>query len=245
MSKKKKRLREAREWCYCEIHKIKYLCVEGCPKCARDWSEMILYFSVELMLLILILVYLVLAIMLGLVRGWNYLKKYPVEKTGRAYHWHNERITFTYGFSLTALALFLSIQFRELAQISSTLIFFSTAFTTLILSSIFIRFRIRNFFLYLSDVLLNTGMLSIGCGFLVFFTSVFAYDGSTIVFIILVIALFVVSLVNYFFFDRYTEYWREGEKRSEQWKIRKREADIETSNYSYLSEVWREIHSLG
>jgi len=159
----------------------------------------------------------VLAIVLGLFRGWNYLKKHPVEKTGRAYHWHNEKITITLaGFSLTALALFLSIQFKELAEISSTLLFFSTAFTTLILSSIFIRFRIRNFFLYLSDVLLNTGMLSIGCGFLVFFADVFAYDGSTIVFIILVIALFIVSLVNYFFFDTYTEYWREGEKRSEQ-----------------------------
>jgi hypothetical protein len=158
----------------------------------------------------------VLAIALGLIRGWNYLKKHPVEEIGRAYHWHNERIILTLaGFSLTALALFLSIQFKELAQISSTLLFFSIAFTTLILSSIFLRFRIRNFFLYLSDVLLNVGLLSISCGFLVFFANVFFHDASELVFGILVAVLFVVSLVNYFFFDRYVEYWREGEKRSE------------------------------
>jgi len=111
---------------------------------------MILYISLEPLLLILIWVYIVLAIALGLIRGWNYLKIHPVEETGRAYHWHNERIILTLaGFSLTALAFFLSIQFKELAQISSTLLFFSIAFTTLILSSIFLRFRIRNFSLYL------------------------------------------------------------------------------------------------
>jgi len=199
---------------------------------------MILCASLELLLLILVLVYMFLAVVLGLVRGWNYLKKHPVEETGRAYHWHNERIIYTLaGFSLTALALFLSIQFKELTQISSTLLFFSIAFTTLILSSIFIRFRIRNFFLYLSDVLLNVGLLSISCGFLIFFANVFSHDVSTLVFAILVAVLFLVSLVNYFFFDRYVEYWREGEKRSEQRKIRKREGYTETSHYDYLSKM--------
>jgi hypothetical protein len=165
----------------------------------------------------MILVYMVLAIILGLVRGWHYLKGYPDEKAGKEYHRHNESITLTLaGFSLTALALLLSIRFEELTQISPTLLFFSIAFTTLILSSIFIRLRIRNLFLYISDVLLNVGLLSIGCGFLVFFADVFSYDGSTIVFFILVAVLFFVSLVNYFFFDRYAEYWREGEKKSEQ-----------------------------
>ena len=180
-------------------------------------EETILCVSLELMLLILIVVYVLLATVLGLIRGWNYLKDSPDEKTGRDYHLHNESITLTLaGFSLTALALLVSIRFNELAQISSILKFFALAFTTLILSALFIRWRFRNFFVYLADVFLNAGLLSIGCGFLVFFVEFFSwYDSSTIVFIILVVALFFLSLANYFFFDRYVQYWRGGEKRSE------------------------------
>lgn len=178
---------------------------------------MLLCISNESLLLILILVYMVLAIALGLARGWNYLKGHPNEKAGKEYHRHNESITITLaGFSLTALVFVLSIQFEELARFSSVLLFFSTAFTALILSSILVRFRIRNLFLYLSDVLLNVGLLSIACGFLVFFANVLSLDGSTVIFTILVVFLFIVSLVNYFFFDRYTEYWRESEKSSDQ-----------------------------
>ena len=180
--------------------------------------KMVLCISLELILLILIAIYMVLATVLGLVRGWKYLKDHPNEETGKEYHHHNERIIFILaGFSLTAIALLVSIQFKELAQISSTLQFFSIAFTTFILSSLSIRWRFRNFFVYLSDVFLNVGLLSIGCGFLVFFANFRSwYDGSTIVFMILVVVLFLASLVNYFFFDEYTEKWREGEKRSEQ-----------------------------
>ena len=175
---------------------------------------MLLCISTKLLLIILILVYTVLAIVLGLIRGWKYLKSYPDEQRGKEYHRHNERIVLTLaGFSLTALSLFISIQFRELAQISSTLLFFSIAFSALILSSIFIRFRIRQFFLYLSDVLLNVGLLSIGCGFLVFFVDRFSwYDSLAIVFSILVAVLFLTSLVNYFFFDKYAKYWQESDK---------------------------------
>jgi len=177
-----------------------------------------LYPTVELLLLILIGFYIFLATVLGLVRGWNYLKGFPDEKTGKEYHWHNERITLILaGFSLTAITLLVSIRFEELAQISSILMFFSLAFTTLILSHLSIRFRFLNFFIYLSDVFLNAGLLSIGCGFLVFFANVFSWhEGSTIVFIFLVVVSFFVSLVNYFFFDRYVAYWRGGEKTSEQ-----------------------------
>lgn len=178
---------------------------------------MILCLSLELILIILIVVYMVLATVLGLVRGWNYLKGYPDEEKGKGYHRHNERIIFTLaGFSLTVIALLVSIQFNELAQISSTLQFFSIAFATLILASLFIRWRFRNFFVYLSDVFLNVGLLSISCGLLVFFANFFSwYDGSTIVFTILVVVLFLASLVNYFFFDEYTAKWR-GEKKSEE-----------------------------
>lgn len=194
---------------------------------------------------ILIAVYMFLATVLGLVRGWKYLKGTPDEKTGKEYHQHNERITLTLaGFSLTALALLLRIQSEELTQISSTLMFFSIAFTTLILSSLSIRWRFRNFFIYLSDVFLNTGLLSIGCGLLVFFANVFSwYDGSTIVFTILVVVLFFVSLVNYFFFDRYTKHWRGGEKKNEPKKIRKwRIYSRRNFQFGYLSKVWTKIY---
>ena len=178
-------------------------------------EEAILCISLEIMLLILVIVYMVFATILGLVRGWNYLKGFPDEEKGKDYHFHNERITLTLaGFSLTALALLVGIGFQELAQIRSTLKFFSVAFATLILSSLFIRWRFRNFFIYLADVFLNTGLLSIGCGFLVFFADFFSWhDSSTTVFIILVVVLFFASLANYFFFDRYTQHWRGGEKK--------------------------------
>ena len=180
-------------------------------------EEIPLSVSLEMMLLVLIAVYMFLAIVLGLNRGWSYLKGFPDEEAGKDYHQHNESITFTLaGFSLTAIALLVSIQFNELAQVSSTLKFFSIAFATLILSSLSIRWRFRNFSIYLADVFLNAGLLSIGCGFLVFFVEFFSWhDSSTVVFVILVVALFFVSLVNYFFFDRYTEHWRGSEKRSE------------------------------
>ena len=177
----------------------------------------ILCVSLESLLLIAVVVYMFLATVLGLVRGWDYLKGFPDEKTGKDYHLHHERITLTLaGFSITVLALLLSIHFQQLVQISSTLEFFSVAFATLIMSSLFIRWRFRNFFIYLADVFLITGLLSIGCGFLVFFAEFFSlYDSSTIVFIILVVVLFLTFLANYFFFDRYTQYWQGGEKKNE------------------------------
>jgi len=170
--------------------------------------------STETVLLILILVYTVLAIVAGLIRGWKYLKTIPNEETGKEYHLHNERIVLTLaGFSLTALSLLISIQSKELVQISSTLFFFSIAFSSLVLSSIFIRFRFRQFFIYLSDVLLNVGLLAIGCGFLIFFANKFSWnDGSTIVFTVLVIALFCLTLANYFFFSKIIRNWKGSEK---------------------------------
>jgi len=171
--------------------------------------------SIEVALLFLVAIYIALAIIFGLVRGWNYLKGIPSEEREKEYHWHNERIVLTLaGFSLTALSLFLSIQLKELPQISSILIFFSIAFSTLVLSSLSLRLRVRRFSIYLADVFMNAGLLSIGCGFLAFFAEAVSwYDGSTIIFVILVIALFLASLINQFYFDRYTKYWREGEKK--------------------------------
>ena len=64
--------------------------------------------------------------------------------------------------------------------------FFSLSLLFLVLSSITLRFRIINFFVYISDVFLNAGLLSIACGFLVFFGENVSWnDISTIIFGIL------------------------------------------------------------
>lgn len=169
--------------------------------------------SIETLLSVIILVYVILAV-LGLVRGRRYLSTTPDEEAGRPYHFHNERVILTLaGFSLTALSLLISLQSRELVQISSTLFFFSISFSSLVLSSIFIRFRFVQFLIYISDVLLNVGLLSISCGLLVFFANRFSLsDWSTIVFVVLFIAVFCLTLANYFFFIKIASNRKEVEK---------------------------------
>jgi len=171
--------------------------------------------STESLLLGVVAVYLVLAIVWGLAKNWGYLKTTPDENVGKEYYLHNERITLTLaGFSLTALSLLISINSKELVQISSTLLFFSIAFSSLVLSSIFIRaFRFIRFFIYLSDVLLNAGLLAFSCGFLVFFADRFSWnDGSTMVFAALVFSVFCLILVNYFFFSKAVRDQKRSEK---------------------------------
>jgi len=178
--------------------------------------------TVEFTLLILIAIYIFLSIILGLIRGWKYLRRVPNEEMEKEYHFHNERVILILaGFSLTALSIVISQLTVEPTELSSTLIFFSLALCVLILSSIALRLRVRRFSIYLSDVLLNAGLLSIGCGFLIFFAKTFSwFDISTIIFTILVVLIFLATLVNYFYFDRYMRYWR-GNKRSEQQQIKK------------------------
>jgi len=171
-----------------------------------DWVQ--LTSSPEFWLIILVAVYLAVAIGIGSYRSRKYLfEGHPNEKKGMEYHHQNETVTLTFaGFSLTALALLVSIRFDNLSSISSILQFFSLSLLFFILSSITLRFRIVNFFVYISDVLLNAGLLSIACGFLVFFgENVSWIDGSTLVFSILVIAIFVASLANYILFDKYAQ----------------------------------------
>jgi len=163
--------------------------------------------NLEMMLLISILVYIVLAIALASLKGHKYLNNAPREEIGKEYHQHNERINLIFaGFSLTALALLLDFQLSSIIQ------FFSLAFSLLILSFVFLRFRFKNLFVYLSDVLLNAGLLSIGCGFLVFFSNISWFDGSTIIFSVFFVALYIASLVNCYFFIELIEN-KEGEKK--------------------------------
>ena len=170
--------------------------------------------SLELVLFFLISIYLLLATGLAFFRCRKYLKKHPNEKIGVAYYHNDERNTLTFaGFSLTALSLLVGLQFNKIIPLSSTIQFFSLAFALIVLSFTSIRFRFVNAFVYLSDILLNAGLLSIGCGFLVFFAGQVSWlDGSTVIFSILVFVLFLASLINYIFFDKYSREL-EGEKK--------------------------------
>lgn len=173
--------------------------------------------SIELVLFFAIITYIFLSIVLGLRKGWKYLKEAPNEEREKEYHFHNEKITLTLaGFSLTALSIVIS-RSTELAEFSSNLMFFSLGISVLILSSITLRLRVRRFSIYLSDILLNAGLLSIVCGFLIFFVKKFSWlDVSAIIFTILIALIFLATLVNYFYFERYMKYYTEGGKKSEQ-----------------------------
>lgn len=159
--------------------------------------------TIDSLLLIVVTIYFVLAILWGVIR-WKHMKKAQDEREGREYHLHQERIVLMLaGFSLTALSILIGIQSRDPAsQISSVVVFFSVAFSSLIMSAVVVRFRIAEFFIYLSDVLLNVGILAISCGFLVFFADRFSWtDGSTIVFMVLVVSLLVFTFAYYLFYN--------------------------------------------
>jgi len=162
--------------------------------------------TLELLLFVLIAFYVLFASILAFVGSRKYLADHPDEEIGRAYFQNDERNNLAFaGFSLTALALLVGLQFNKIIPLSTTIQFFSLAFTLIIISYLFVRFRYMNVFVYLSDVLLNAGLLSIGCGFLVFFAkNVSPSDSSTVIFTILVLVLFIASFVNYFFFQKYT-----------------------------------------
>lgn len=165
-------------------------------------------------MLVLISVYMMLAILLGLIRGWEYHRSVPEEEKGKDYYMQSERAILTLaGFSLTSLSLFVSIQFKELAQLSSTILFFSIALSVLILSYIALQMRFRRFFPYLSNVLVNTGLLSIASGFLVFFENFLSWsNGSTIVFSVLVVLVFIGTLVDEFFYYQHFKSWGKTKK---------------------------------
>jgi hypothetical protein len=170
-----------------------------------------LVLNLELSLTILVVGYLFLATVIAFIRCKKYLKGHPNETKSVSYYHNDERNTLTFaGFSLTALALLVGLQFNGEIPLSTTIQFFSLAFALMVLSFTFIRFRFVNAFIYLSDVFLNGGLLSIGCGFLVFFVeSVSISDASTIIFTLLLIALVAASLVNYIFFDIYSRGWED------------------------------------
>jgi hypothetical protein len=165
------------------------------------------------LLLVVITIYFVFA-MLWSVLQRGHMKEAQDEEVGKEYHLNQERIVLMLaGFSLTALSILIGLQSKGQTQISPILVFFSVAFSSLIMSAVIVRFRIAQFFVYLSDVLLNVGLLAISCGFLVFFADTFSWtDGSTIVFMVLVVVLIVFTFAYYLSLNKILRTEKSSEK---------------------------------
>jgi hypothetical protein len=166
-----------------------------------------LEFTIETILLLLVIFYIFVSIVTAFARCRKYLLDHPSEEYGRVYFQNDERNNLTFaGFSLTALALLTGLQFNKLIVLNGTIQFFSLAFVLIVLSFLFVRFRFVNAFIFFSDVFLNAGLLSICCGFLVFFSeNVSWFDSSTIIFAVFIIILLVTLVVNHIFFENHAK----------------------------------------
>lgn len=162
--------------------------------------------TLEESLIALLLIYMFSSIIIALVRGRKYLAEHPKEEKERDYFFHSEEMTLILaGFALTALVLFISLS-QNLVEFASVILFFSTAFLMLTLSYIFMQLRTTRLLPYLSNVMMDTGLLSIGCGFLVFFWQKFQWSfGISIVYVLFIILFVVLSMVNFYY---YYEYWK-------------------------------------
>jgi len=159
--------------------------------------------SLEGILLILLLGHVLLSLLIGLAKGREYLNGYATGE--KEYRIHSVQVTLTFaGLAMTALALFISVRAENLTEIASILLFFSVSFSIGILSSVFARFP-RNWFRYLADVLADTAILAIGCGFLAFCQETFQWSvGLSLVFISFIVVFLFLSLYNLY---KYYKYW--------------------------------------
>jgi hypothetical protein len=109
------------------------------------------------------------------------------------------------GLSITAIALFVSLKFEAMASFSPIILFFSISFVTLAISWNLIRFP-RQIYRFLSGVFSDIGVLSIGCGFLVFFWSNlnFSYIELPIVFGLFIIAFIIIGVLD---LRRWNKFW--------------------------------------
>jgi hypothetical protein len=159
-------------------------------------------FSSEFWLICLIVVYVLVATGIGYYRLRKFHREHPGER-GKNYQFTHDSSALTLaGFSITAIAVLVSIGYRNIVYISSTLAFFSLAFLFLILAPTINRLKFIKFFSYIANVFFDAGLLSIACGFLESFGKNVSWtDWSTIIFAILVIALMIFSLANFLFVE--------------------------------------------
>ena len=171
----------------------------------------------DLVAIVFIVGYVGIAVLGGWWRFKSYLLDHPDEEQGRKYHQHNENIFLTFaGFSLTALALFISMNSGNLPEISSIVLLFSLAMIFFILAYIVLNFRIVNFAIYLADTFFNAGLLSIVFGFLIYFAQELTwYHGLTNLYVIFIAIILIALAVNFYFFDSLVNEPHGGEKKNE------------------------------
>ena len=106
---------------------------------------------------------------LGFKKYRKALHSYSLMKDNKKGAFYTEEIVLTLaGFSVTAIALIVSIRFQNLALVYSIVSFFSISFVVLALSWNLMRFQTETWD-FISSVLADLGILSLGCGFFVFF----------------------------------------------------------------------------
>jgi hypothetical protein len=161
--------------------------------------------SLEQLLLILLLAYVLAFALLGFFKGRKYFKSYRSEKERSDYSFHSVDVTLTLaGLSITSLALFIGLGVQNLMRFSSIILFFSISFVVLALSSSLVRFP-RRYFSFISDILADVGILAIGCGFLVFFENELPQSHDLILTYGLFITAFV--LISCLELYKYYKYW--------------------------------------
>lgn len=158
----------------------------------------------EDVLLVLLFAYVITFLLLGVSKGRKYLKGYSKE-SNKDYLFHSVDVTLTLaGLAITALALFIGLGFEYLERLSSIITFFSISFVVLTLSAMFTRFP-RRIYIFIADILADTGMLSIACGFLAFFWyQPQWFLGSILVYVVFVLVFVILSALD---IHKYYRYW--------------------------------------
>jgi hypothetical protein len=173
----------------------------------------------EISLLVLLLVYISTFMGFAFTKGRKYLESYPQGKDNKDYvfQFQNSSLTLA-GLSITAIVLIVSLKFEgtfsSLTSFSAILLFFSISFVTLALAWDLIRFP-REIYHFVSGVLSDIGVLSIGCGFLVFFYSISTFSlpfvAVPITFGLFILAFLISAVLD---LRRYVGFWSLPEKKS-------------------------------
>ena len=163
--------------------------------------------SLEQALLILLLVYVAAFVILGSIKGRRFLLAHsnsPCE-----YYFHTVSATLTLaGLAIAVLSLFIGLGKDNLGQLSSIILFFSIAFVAFVISLNLVRFP-RRIFIFIADILVDTGIISIGSGFLVFFAHELPLNsGVAIVYAAFIVFSMVLVILELW---KYYRFWSAGD----------------------------------
>jgi hypothetical protein len=176
-------------------------------------------------LLSLLLGYFLVFLLFGIIKGRHELITYSEGEHSIDYSFHSQNFSLTLsGLSVTAIALFVSLNYDSLTDFASIILFFSISFIALALSWNLVRFP-RRFHRFVSNILSDIGVLSIGCGFLVFFyKNLGAIIEVTVLYVIFIIAFLALALLE---LNKYNKYWSQNVKAKE----KEKPSQLQVTNY--------------